>query len=258
MSLRFLVWFMFLGLISLGCVAARPSSGTGVEPGDDPEPTEEPTEEPEDEEKDANVPLVILLILTVIVVISVVFEKGKEHLIYSVEKNIRPIVISLFGEMTLLGFIGLVLFVVVKSNILGRLSDEIFGEEDRLEELVELVHIAIFGVMVLFLAYVVALTRIGKYLTVKWRGFERSVGKEEQTIQQYAASNKINRGAIREVISYLSLRHRFITGKARTTSAEVRKVESQMGKYFDFGEYLGMALGEALAEIVEVSEMGRG
>ena len=44
----------------------------------------------------------------------------------------RPIVESLFSELTLLGFIGLTLFLVFKMAWLKELSEKLYGEENEL------------------------------------------------------------------------------------------------------------------------------
>ena len=77
--------------------------------------------------------LVILVVLTLIVLISVVFEKAKEYALDESTKSTKPIVNALFGEMTVLGFIGLVLFVVVQTEALNTISDSVFNEADTLQ-----------------------------------------------------------------------------------------------------------------------------
>ena len=56
-----------------------------------------------------------------------------------------------FWELTVLGFIGVVLFLVQSLDVMPKLSVALFDEEDEMNEIFEIVHMALFGVMFLFL-----------------------------------------------------------------------------------------------------------
>ena len=51
------------------------------------------------------------------------FEKGREELEEKMEENLKPVLTSLFGELTLLGFIGLTLFLTDKIEGVHTLSE---------------------------------------------------------------------------------------------------------------------------------------
>ena len=54
-----------------------------------------------------------------------------------VEENLKPIVNALFSELTLLGFVGLFMFVVTKLQLFHGMSMRLFHEGDALSELFE-------------------------------------------------------------------------------------------------------------------------
>lgn len=86
----------------------------------------------------------VLVIATVLVAFGIVFDLGKEALFESTGRNVKPVLDSLFGELTLLGFIGLVMFLVERTKSLNGFSEHLFGEGDTLDDLVETVHMALF------------------------------------------------------------------------------------------------------------------
>ena len=86
----------------------------------------------------------VLVIATVLVAFGIVFDLGKEALFESTGRNVKPVLNSLFGELTLLGFIGLVMFLVERTKSLNGFSEHLFGEGDTLDDLVETVHMALF------------------------------------------------------------------------------------------------------------------
>ena len=88
-------------------------------------------------------------------------------------ENFKPVLKSLFGELTLLGFIGLSLFLIAKLDIVSKLSQELFDEETAIPEICESVHMALFLVMLIFLSSVILLIESGKQVAKKWHGWER-------------------------------------------------------------------------------------
>jgi len=88
--------------------------------------------------------------------------------------NLQPVLRSLFGELTLLGFIGLSLFVIGKMDAVKGLSVQLFGEKTAVAELCESVHMALFLVMLLFLATVLLLIESGKSIANRWHAWERA------------------------------------------------------------------------------------
>ena len=58
-----------------------------------------------------------------------VARAGHEHLLEHTSETMRPIIEGLFAELTLLGFIGLTLFLVFKMEWLKVISDKFYGDE---------------------------------------------------------------------------------------------------------------------------------
>ena len=72
--------------------------------------------------------------------ISLLFEYGREVLEETTSENMKPILASIFSELTLLGFIGLTIFLVFKQESIGVLSEHLFGDEEEMKEHSEAVH----------------------------------------------------------------------------------------------------------------------
>ena len=99
---------------------------------------------------------------------SIGFELAHHHLKETTPEAFQPILTSLYSELTLLGFIGLLMFTIFKLEILEELSKHLFGEGEEIKELGEQVHMVLFGVMALFLAQAVALAQFGEFIQRKW------------------------------------------------------------------------------------------
>ena len=99
---------------------------------------------------------------------SIGFELAHHHLKETTPEAFQPILTSLYSELTLLGFIGLLMFTIFKLEILEELSKHLFGEGEEIKELGEQVHMVLFGVMALFLAQAVALAKFGEFIQRKW------------------------------------------------------------------------------------------
>lgn len=61
----------------------------------------------------------VLAIVSVLITVTVVFELLKDWVFESTKKEFRPIVEVLFAELTVLGFLGLLVFIVQKTNAMG-------------------------------------------------------------------------------------------------------------------------------------------
>eukprot|EP01062_Namystynia_karyoxenos_P066144 TRINITY_DN6014_c0_g1_i1.p1 TRINITY_DN6014_c0_g1~~TRINITY_DN6014_c0_g1_i1.p1 ORF type:complete len:1627 (+),score=386.24 TRINITY_DN6014_c0_g1_i1:86-4882(+) len=109
-----------------------------------------------------------------LIVLTIVFEEGKHH----AEENsngegLRIVVQALFGELTVLGFIGLIMFIATRRQLhLRDLSLWLFGEGEALQELVENLHMALFGVMMLFLSTHMSLVSQVRAMRKRWALWE--------------------------------------------------------------------------------------
>lgn len=83
----------------------------------------------------------IVSIVFALILLTVSFETVKEHLEESTPEDMEIILEKLFGELTVLGFLSMVTFMVSKTGLFEELSKKIFeGEQDELLEYVEYVY----------------------------------------------------------------------------------------------------------------------
>ena len=73
---------------------------------------------------------IILIMGLCIVGISLSFEYGRDKLLESTPKQLHSMLNQMFMELTLLGFIGIILFFVEQSGPLDELSMNLFGDEE--------------------------------------------------------------------------------------------------------------------------------
>ena len=212
---------------------------------------DEKEEDEEDEEEEERVLKLHIIVLTVscLVGVSLAFEITHEHLLEHTSETMRPIIVGLFGELTLLGFIGLTLFILFKMSWPHELSEYLYGDGEVIPELGESVHMVLFLVMVIFLAQAVYLARLGDRVLNKWKDWEGlSVDRvSERTIRKH----KVLQSA-----SLLSLANTsdeqvdsLIFSLTRDRFCVVRDLHPAD---FEFASYLGIALGRTLEELVEV------
>ncbi|KNC47738.1 calmodulin mutant syncam9 [Thecamonas trahens ATCC 50062] len=199
--------------------------------------------------------LAVLLILSTLIATTICFELAKDKLEELVEGPMQPILDSMWGELTVLGFLGLMTFIIQRTGWLSRLSCSQFADNSTLPEAVETTHMLIFAVMVMFICEVVLLVLIGKRIMRKWRQLE--LGTDELSEMEEVAHDWVShvhsdsnwdcgmymlsmKSSVREKLEYMLLRAQFV------------KQHDSCGDDFDFAQYLAIVLGEELGEIVEV------
>jgi calmodulin len=140
-----------------------------------------------EEEEDVPMQLkVVLLVLFALILLSIAFEQGKDYLFESTSRNLKPIVESLFGELTVLGFIGVIMFFVGQAPWLSSMSMTLFAEEELLKELIEQVHMSLFIVMVIFLSTVITLLQFANNIAKTWKEWEEvSLGEHEEIVNNH-------------------------------------------------------------------------
>ena len=114
----------------------------------------------------------VLVVVSVLIALTIVFELVKDKLEELAEGPMEPLMDSMWKELTVLGFIGLVSFIASKSGALSGLSCSLYGESETVAEDVESVHMLLFLVMVLFLVQVVLLVLLGKRVQSNWDALE--------------------------------------------------------------------------------------
>ncbi len=105
------------GLISQGAsllVASETPAPASTSPGEPPD-TDAPSES---ESSERTVGLSTLSCVLAVILFTVVFEKGREALKEAAERGpFEPVLNTLFGELSILGFIGLVAFLVTNPKV---------------------------------------------------------------------------------------------------------------------------------------------
>eukprot|EP00936_MAST-01D_sp_MAST-1D-sp1_P001148 g1148.t1 len=160
----------------------------------------EPEEEEESHASGSLMTNCAIIILTIIIVISVLFDLGKEKLMEAISKNLQPVVTSMFAELTLLGFIGLIMFMVSFTNALSPLSTTLLGEGEAMNELIEKVHMIVFLVMVIFLTLVLLILKHATSLEADWLGWELT-SLPTDIVQHVAAPYKNGAKTYRDHVS---------------------------------------------------------
>lgn len=204
----------------------------------------------EEEESELKVNITVLTV-TALVGVSLAFETGKEHLLERTSESMLPVIKSLFGELTLLGFIGVSLYLIFQMPWVASLSNELYGNPSELDKVGEVVHMVLFMVMVLFLMQALAMVRMGEATQRMWREWEtrhcgRVSRRTRKTARRFldASHTELLMRAwypkrLRSLL-FAATRLQFLTGNG------LHETE------FDFANYLSIALGHSFAEIVEV------
>eukprot|EP00003_Mantamonas_plastica_P007358 TRINITY_DN1617_c0_g3_i1.p1 TRINITY_DN1617_c0_g3~~TRINITY_DN1617_c0_g3_i1.p1 ORF type:complete len:260 (+),score=46.28 TRINITY_DN1617_c0_g3_i1:68-781(+) len=115
----------------------------------------------------------VLIILTCLVATTMLFDFIKDK-VNEIAKGVFEVVVdSLWEEMTVLGFVGLLSFLLVRTNVLTSLSENQFGDPEYLPEILETMHMLLFLVMVIFIVQALFLVHIGQVVERRWRKFEK-------------------------------------------------------------------------------------
>ena len=132
--------------------------------------------------------LSLVIMCTVIVIFSICMEKFvMEPMKEEEDENMKPIVNTMFSELTLLGFVGLFMFIVEKLDLLSGPSYRIFQDKEMMAELFEDVHMIVFLVMVLFLFNAFCLLRLGKSTVEMWKKANtRCIDEPDLIVAEYA------------------------------------------------------------------------
>ncbi|KAL3669989.1 hypothetical protein V7S43_005360 [Phytophthora oleae] len=235
----------------------------------------EPVEAELEDEKEAGggrVGIVAAVTISTLVAISILFEISTEQLREHTDELNMPFVNTVFGELTTLGFIGLLLFVVTKIEVLPWLSRAVLGGSAELQEIIEKLHMALFLFIVIFLVLCLGLLRLGMLVQHEWREFERSCADIPSVLSEYALSTEpptswlsyfswhraaAARKAEREVV-YLALRRRFMDYRSNHPDEETARVlakEFQLQSddtRFPFNEYLSIISGEVMGRLIQI------
>ena len=115
---------------------------------------------------------VVVAFISFILLLSIGFELA-HHLKETTPEAFQPILTSLYSELTLLGFIGLLMFAIFKLEIPGRALEALVRRKAERDQGTGRAgpHGAL-GVMALFLAQAVALAQFREFIQRKWHVWE--------------------------------------------------------------------------------------
>jgi len=225
----------------------------------------------------------IVLMATVIVIFSVCMEQFvMEPLKEEQDLNLQPIIQTMFSELTLLGFVGLFMFIVEKLDLLSAPSYHIFRDKEMLAEYFEDVHMVVFLVMVLFLLNSFALLKVGRATQKKWHHANVSCQGENRKllIEEYSELLRTGQKVPKELdfkLAFMALRDRFTMAKERADAKREDEIaakvaagnaaggsskeespkkrvlkKDQIPHDFDLAHYFGKRMGDKSGEIIEV------
>ena len=138
-------------------------------------------------------------------------------------QELHGVVTVLWGELTALGFISLIVFLLSEFQFFTVFDED---HQEAVKEMVEAVHIDLFLVMVIFLISVIALIRLATSTIERWRHFEsiRSTSSVPEIIQAYCLHQDSGSSGCcgrvstwyRGLMEYASFRHEFTSPRATT------------------------------------------
>lgn len=182
-----------------------------------------------------------------------------------------PFINTVFSELTTLGFIGLLLFVITKLNFLSTLSLRYLGEKEKLQETIEILHMGLFLFIVIFLVLCCTLLKLGVRVQNEWREFERGADDEPSVMSDFCLATEppatfcdwislsrteTAKKSHREIV-YLALRRRFVDFRSNHPDPEQAKLlerefQRNPDARFPFNEYLSIISGEVMARLIEI------
>jgi Ca2+-binding EF-hand superfamily protein len=213
--------------------------------------------------------------LVALIMGTIFFEAVKDMILESVEdSSLAPVVDAMFAELTVLGFIGLISFVLVKLNVLAEISEAVFRvgkrasekeieeSRERVPEMFETLHMMLFLVMIIFIIEVMILLYFGRRIQASWATIE-NISHEPEKLQEVLevwdtsgegccsanslpsceAEDPWDGSKLEFTLDYLSLRAEFVD--AREGYA--------LGNDYDFADYLAHVMGKTLSTIVTVT-----
>ncbi|ETV95417.1 hypothetical protein, variant [Aphanomyces invadans] len=214
-----------------------------------------------------------IVTITVLIFLSIVFEMGAEWLRESTEEINMPFVNTIFNELTTLGFIGSILFLMSKSGYLGQISQALFGHDKEMEllETIEMLHMALFLFVIIFLLLCIVLLQFGIQVQNELREFERRAPYVQVVVADYCLSiepatswrTKLSWRRWQDIAKckremvYVSLRRRFVDYHSNhpdpNKAKELAKnFQLEKDTRFPFNEYLTIISGEVMARLIQI------
>ena len=202
-----------------------------------------------DQEKEVSRALLeasMVCIVVLLIAITILFEEAKEMLEESSDKNTKPIIKALFGEMTILGFLSACTFIIVKTPFPFRLSEYLFGEPELLVEVFEMVHFTLFFIMVCFVGQVLLLVRQSMKTEKVWEEMDRK------------CRNPASESDSNELKLFRALALEFVLERSIEPPFQPAEESQRVPSDFPFGRYMSICLGSNMARGVHVKPLSWG
>lgn len=230
----------------------------------------------EEEENPVMSHTIVVCIALILIFLIIVFEYLKDYLEETCSREYKPIVESLFGELTVLGFVSIFAYVVAKMRWFERLGESLFGpqEEEELLEVFEEVHFIIFFIMVFFVFQVLVLVKVSRETGHKWFQLEKQASDPFVDWSERANSYQLSSIHFtikkwiysyssvlpccknkpmeqeRELLLYKALRDEFVLD--RELEYPFFPSAERVEKDFNFGRYLSFCQASLLDKVVHV------
>jgi hypothetical protein len=217
----------------------------------------------------------VAVIVIFLIVLTIFFEYVKELIEEAADRTMKPVIQGLFGELTVLGFLSMVTFLMTKMGWFSIASEFLFGaaNEEELYETFEFVHYMLFFIMIFFVINVLVLVRGGQAMEDTWWTYNAACRNQKYMAQldsispprrlhqttylKYLCQTCIpcwsGKQRMRwELQLFRGLRQEFMMER----SAEppfAPNANTLVDDKWNFGRYLSICLGHELSHIVHVS-----
>jgi len=217
----------------------------------------------------------IICIIFILIFLTIGFEIGKEYIDETVDRHFMPMIDSMFREVTILGFLSIITFIVTKFSVVTQLSILIFGEPDDLLEIFEFVHYTLFFIVIFFISQVLLSAHEAMGTETMWLDMDRAARSGEymrliidrqrkvdfnyrdgKKVAQLSKSkftlyNRKTTCALEDQLLFYCLREEFIKDRCAQTFHPTPK-EKRVPEEFNFGRYCSVCMGNILSRIVDV------
>jgi hypothetical protein len=139
------------------------------------------------------------ILISIILVLSISFETMKETIEHHTPHVFEPITDAFFGELATLGFIGAIAFTLTYNfdsscegacSVMQRLSEQVLGNEEELQEVFEELHFMLFAISVVFIFVVLTLLKMTLNNAEK---YEKLDSKIVEAMHEAAKENQMRR-----------------------------------------------------------------
>lgn len=175
-------------------------------------------------------------------------KQALDYLEENTPEDLKPIQDAMLTEMTLMGLIGIVTFVLGKFHSLNGPSERVLGDDDAINEILEKVHMLLFFILLVFLLEASFLMFISKRHVAKWKAWNDIALEDKKihrTLKDHALKIAAGESTDPEMLTFLAIRQRFVFH--RQTHETHRAPQD-----FEFHRYLGQSAGRTIGRLVEL------